>query len=224
MTSCKELNIAWVTDHRFCRMLQCIFKSSNHRDKHCCDQKFKNNNKNKQLFTNTFTTATSPSKWPVFFHRLPASCASHHKKSTQRTCLMPGNSTQYAVLNTKQQHTICHAQSQATACSMPFWPTQKEFTAYLLDARQQHTIYAALANTKSGQHKKSTQRTCSMPGWSMLYSGLRSTCSLIMGKQLRTCKARRSSGGPISSVGVLSFSEIPAREKESAVPGHPASW
>ena len=202
------------------------------------DQKLRKQT-NKQLFTNTFTTATSPSEWPGFFHRLPTSSAVHHKKSTQRTCSMPGNSTQhtclmpdnstqhtclmpdnsmqYVVLDARRQHTICRALYQAAARSMLRWPTQNEHTSYLLNTRQQHAVCCA------GHHKKSTQRTCSMPGWSMLYSGLRSTCSLMMGKQLRTCKARRSSGGPISSVGIMSFSETPARERESAVPGRPVS-
>ena len=70
-----------------------------------------------------------------------------------------------------------------------------------------------VASSCAERHKKSMQRTCSMPGCSVLYSGLLSTCSLMTGKELRTCSARRSSGGPSSSMGALSFSETPNRER-----------
>ena len=166
MTSCKELNIAWVTDHCFCRMLQCIFKSSNHRDKHCCDQNFwktTTTKPNKQLFTNTFTTATSPSEWPVFFHRLPASCAIHHKKSAQRNCLCQATTHSIPAWCQTTAHSI-PAWCQTTAHSIPAWC---QTTAHSIPAWCQTTAHSIPAWCQTTAH--SIPAWCQATAHSMLY-------------------------------------------------------
>ena len=198
-------------------MLQCIFKSSNHRDKHCCDQKLKNNNNKKKKTNNCsqihsqqplhqasgqflfigclpavlFTTKTAhtvPARCQARAHSIPAWCqatahsipawcqATAHSipawcqaKAHSMLYLMPGSSTQYAVLNTRQQHTVCRAQYQATAHNMPCSIPGSSTQYAVLNTRQQHTI--CRAQYQAAAHNM----PCSIPGNSTQYAVLANT-------------------------------------------------